>query len=158
MRVADVMTKPVRTIDSAAGADQAWELMRLHRLHHLVVLRAGTVAGIVSSSDLGGGSGDVLRRHRTVEDFMTTHVVTATPRMTLRKAANLMRGHAIECLPVVSKGRLEGILTATAVLDLVGHGTERPVAKSRRFTLSSRGRTPHAQTAAKLAGRGGRKA
>ena len=149
MRVGDVMSKPVKTVEPGTGADLAWELMRFHRLHHLVVMRDGRIAGILSSSDLGGAPGETLRKHRTVEDFMTTHVVTATPRTTLRQAANLMRGHAIECLPVVSGDRLVGIFTATGVLELIGRGGERPVAAARRVTLNSRGRKPHAQMSAK---------
>lgn len=157
MRLADVMTTPVKTVVPEMEAQAAWDLMQLHRIHHLVVLRDGRIAGIVSSSDLGGAPGAGLRRDRSVADFMTTDVLTASPDTTLREAANLMRGRAIECLPVVEDDRLAGIITATELLEAVGRGAERPVAKGRRFTLAARARTPHAQTAAKISGGARRK-
>ena len=145
MRVGELMTKPVWTTAPGALADEAWELMRLHRVHHLVVLEGDAIAGVVSASDLGGAVGEPLRRGRRVEDFMTTHVVTATPRTTLREAANLMRGHAIECLPVFDDGKLAGMVTATELLELVGRGAERPAKPSRRHVLKDRGQQPAAK-------------
>ena len=158
MRISDIMTTPVVSVTPDTGASDAWALMQRRRVHHLVVLRDARIAGIVSASDLGGAPGESLRRDRAVSDFMTTRVVTATPGMTVREAANLMRGRAIECLPVVEDGKLRGIVTVTELLELLGRGAERPVAKGRRYSLASRGRTPHAQTAARLAnGANGRK-
>lgn len=145
MRVYEVMTKPVRTAAPDDRAEDAWNLMALHRVHHLVVLSGATIAGVVSSSDLGGGVGAELRRGRRVDDFMTTRVIVATPQTTLREAANLMRGHAIECLPVVDDGRLVGILTATELLELVGRGAERPRKASQRAVLRDRGQQPRAK-------------
>ena len=37
MRVRDVMTEGVKTIAPTATAEDAWTLMRLHSIHHLVV-------------------------------------------------------------------------------------------------------------------------
>ena len=145
MRVGEVMTKPVWMIAPGARADEAWEMMRFHRVHHLVVGRGDAIAGVVSASDLGGAAGAPLRRDRQVEDFMTTQVITATPRTTVREAANLMRGHAIECLPVVDDGELVGMITATELLELVGRGAERPVKPSRRHVLKDRGQQPAAK-------------
>jgi acetoin utilization protein AcuB len=70
---------------------------------------------------------------------MTSPVVTARPETTLRQAANLLRGRTIGCLPVLEEGRLLGIVTTTDLLELIGRGAERPVAKSRRFILKGRG-------------------
>ena len=37
MRVRDVMTEGVKTIAPTVTAEDAWTLMRLHSIHHLVV-------------------------------------------------------------------------------------------------------------------------
>ena len=70
---------------------------------------------------------------------MTSPAVTASPRMTLRQAANLLRGRTIGCLPVVEGGKLVGILTTTDLLELIGRGIERPTAKGKRWVMKGRG-------------------
>jgi signal-transduction protein with cAMP-binding, CBS, and nucleotidyltransferase domain len=49
MRVQDVMTRNVKTVSAAATADEAWSLMRMKRIHHLVVLEGREIAGVVSA-------------------------------------------------------------------------------------------------------------
>jgi acetoin utilization protein AcuB len=146
MRVDDVMSTPVRTIDGERSSDEAWETMRRYRTRHLVVTaRDGRVVGIVSASDLGGRHGEPLRRNRPVADLMTAKVVVATPETTIREAANLMRGHAVSCLPVFAGSRLKGIVTVLDLLELIGRGAERPVAKAERRILKDRGQRPAAK-------------
>jgi acetoin utilization protein AcuB len=147
------MSDVVRSVAPTEAAAVAWEQMHLHGIHHLVVLDGGTVVGTVSAADLGGPHGDSLRKGRVVGDVMSTAVVCATPSTTVREAANLMRGHATECLPVVTGGRLLGVLTASDIVELVGRGAERPVTRAERMTLKSRGERPRAVTKAKATSR-----
>jgi acetoin utilization protein AcuB len=93
------------------------------------------VVGVVSDRDLGSARaiGD-----RTAHDVMSDVVVSATSETTVRRAANLLRGRSIGCLPVYDGDKLVGIVTTTDLLDLSGRGTERPVGKSRRWTLGRR--------------------
>ena len=150
MRVAEIMTTPVHTVHPTDEATFAWEQMQLHRVRHLVVAdAAGRAAGIVSASDLGGFSGEALRSGRHVADLMTHKVVIATPETTVREAANLMRGNAINCLPVFERGKLVGIVTALDLLELIGRGAERPMATTERRILKDRGRAPRALAVAK---------
>lgn len=137
MRVNEVMTRRVETVPAEESAEAALSQMRLRRIRHLVATRTGQVAGVVSSRDLEAlGS---LRQVQSVGDVMTSPAVTAKPDMTLRQAANLLRGRSIGCLPVVDEGRLVGILTTTDLLELIGRGAERPVAKSQRWVMKGRG-------------------
>jgi CBS-domain-containing membrane protein len=56
MRVQDVMTHRVQTVSASTTAEDAWALMRLKRIHHLVVTEGheivGTVARIVTTANL----------------------------------------------------------------------------------------------------------
>jgi acetoin utilization protein AcuB len=70
---------------------------------------------------------------------MTEPVVSGHPEMTLRQAANRMRGRSIGCLPVMEGDDLVGIVTTTDLLELLGHGLARPATKGRRATLANRG-------------------
>ena len=50
--VADVMTEKVVTVDEFATTDEVVRLLRQHRIHHLPVVRAGIVVGIVTPMDV----------------------------------------------------------------------------------------------------------
>jgi len=144
MRVSEIMNAPVHTIGADEPATAAWETMRLRRTHHLVVTgEEGRVTGVISASDLGGKQGEVVRARRRVSDLMTEKVVVAHSETTVREAANLMRGHEVNCLPVFDgRGRLKGIVTVVDLLELIGHGTERPTKAAPRAVLKSRGVVP----------------
>ena len=47
------------------------------------------------------------------------------------RAANLMRGRTIGCVPVVEGRRLVGIVTASDLLQLLGRGIDRRAPASR---------------------------
>ena len=141
MRVKDIMTSRVETVDQEESAEAAYNLMRLRKIHHLVVTGGGEIVGILSERDLGGRDRETQRQRRSVASFMTPYAVKARPDMTVKEAANLMRGWTIGCLPVVDKGRLVGIVTVSDLLDLVARGGEsssrssgarRPAVKSDR--------------------------
>jgi acetoin utilization protein AcuB len=136
MRIQDVMRRKVETIPAALPAEAAVEHMRNKRIRHLVVQRDGELAGVLSDRDvLALAPGEALR----VEDVMSTPVVSATAGMTLRRAANLLRGRSIGCLPVLDEGRLVGIVTTSDLLERIGRGSERPVARGPRWILKGRG-------------------
>jgi CBS domain-containing protein len=141
MRVQDVMTRNVKTVSAATTADEAWTLMRMKRIHHLVVTEGRTIVGVVSDRDLGGARGAGVRDTRLVSELMTEKVVTIEPETPVRKAANLLCGRSIGCVVVVRDGHVVGIVTTGDLLELIGRGTERPMATSQRRTISHR--APH---------------
>lgn len=132
MRIQDVMKRPVESIEATQSVATAIERMRRSRIHHLVVTRDGAAAGVVSEGDVRALE---LPAHRTVDEVMTAPVVFATPEMTLRKAANLLRGRSVGCLPVLEEGRIVGIVTTSDLLERIGRGAE----KGRRWVLKDRG-------------------
>jgi acetoin utilization protein AcuB len=137
MRVQDVMTRSVETVSAEESAEKALQRMRVKRIHHFVVTLGRKVLGVVSSRDLEAlGS---FRQVQLVEEVMTSPAVTATPEMTLRQAANLLRGRTIGCLPVMEEKRLVGILTITDLLEMLGRGVDRPTAKGKRWVMKGRG-------------------
>jgi acetoin utilization protein AcuB len=141
MRVQDVMTKDVQTISPMQPAEQAWEVMRAGRIHHLVVTDGSRIVGVLSDRDVGGRNGGPLRRNRIVSELMADRVVTVNPDATVRRAANLMRGRSIGCLVVADATRPVGIVTVGDLLTLIGRGVERPVAATPRRLINHR--APH---------------
>ena len=137
MRVREVMTRRVETVSATDSAADAREKMRAKRIRHLAVMDGRELSGVVSSRDLEPlilSPGGPL-----VGDVMTSPAVSVGPDETLRQAANRLRGRTIGCLPVLEKGKLVGILTTTDLLEVIGRGVERPVARTRRWVLKDRG-------------------
>ena len=132
MRVSEIMTKNVQTVPPAMPADEAWDLMRRKGIRHLVVAENGEIQGILSERDAGGRGGAGLRARTRAVDLMTAPIVTVAPEETVRRAANLMRGRTIGCLPVVARGRLVGIVTTSDLLTMLGRGIDRPARPARR--------------------------
>ena len=154
MRVADVMTTPVHTIAGSADAAAAWEQMRLHGIGHLVVVDEKRPTAVVSNADLGGRNGAAVRIGRRVDDLVGDKAVFVTPQTSVKDAANLMRGHGVDCLTVMDDGKLQGVVTASDLVELLGRGIERPFARGVRPTLKNRGRMPRGLSVAKRSSHG----
>jgi acetoin utilization protein AcuB len=142
MRLGEIMTRNVKTAAPAQSAEDAYRRMRLHRIHHLVVMEGKRVVGIVSERDLGGSRGAALRTGRTVDDLMARDVATATPDTTIRQAANILRGRTIGSLPVLEEAKLVGIVTVTDLLELVGDVIRKASTDARWKPVRRMGRWP----------------
>jgi acetoin utilization protein AcuB len=137
IRMRDIMKKSVESVSPRETAEAAWTRMRVRRIRHLVVLEAGRVVGVLSDRDVAGSG--ILRKAERVGDVMSAPVVAGYPEMTLRQAANQLRGRSIGCLPVMEEDRLVGIVTTTDLLELIGRGLQHPTAKGSRPILKDRG-------------------
>ena len=140
MRVFEVMTAGVETVPPAMPAQDAWELMRRRRIHHLVAMAGTEIVGVLSERDTGSRVGARARVGHTVADFMSSPVVTVGRTDTIRVVANLMRGRSIGCVPVVDAGRLVGIVTVSDLLEAIGRGVDRP---PKGMRPSATHRVPH---------------
>jgi CBS domain-containing protein len=130
LRVADVMTREVRTLGPNDRLSLADELMKQGRFRHVVVVADGRVVGVLSQRDIFHGAlawslGQGRKAHEqllaatAVKDVMASHVVTVDPDASLAEAAALLREHKIGCLPVVAGDELVGILTEGDFLALL---------------------------------------
>ena len=135
MRVYEVMSKDVETVSPAVQASEAKTRMRQRKIHHLVVTRGSQLAGIVSERDLGGRKLPHSLGTWTVQDVMTTPVITVTTRTLVRRAATLMKGRSVGSLVVTSaNGKVAGIVTVSDLLTLLGRRFDRDSIKKRRRT------------------------
>jgi CBS domain-containing protein len=144
MRVKDVMSTRVLTLDQHEPLECARAEMDLRHVHHLVVVDGERVVGVITPELVAWGEAEGIAR---VEDVMFRQIVTGTPNLTIRAVANLLRGRPVGALPIFENKRLVGIVTISDLLDLLGRGAERPVPSSRRWTLRDRGRKPRAAVA-----------
>ncbi len=125
MKVRDVMKSPVRSIERSETIGAALETMRKHGIRHLPVVDDQHLVGIVSIRDL---SGPELPGHwhqtpwlsgTPVEWVMKSPVITLSADAPLSKAASVMRGERINCIPVLEGDRLIGIVTASDLMRLI---------------------------------------
>lgn len=137
MQISEVMSKKVVTVRPSETASAAWSRMQLQGIRHLIVMEKGDLVGVISDRDLGGKNGERFRKNQAVAELMTEKVASVTPKMTLRQAANLMRGRSIGCLPVLERNHVVGVLTATDILDELGRGSTQLKKSAGRSTSNS---------------------
>jgi CBS domain-containing protein len=157
MKVRDIMSTKVQTIDMNEKAETAWNLMKWKRIHHVVVTDGpGQVVGVISARDLGGRDREDALKIRPVAAMMTAYAVKAVPEMPVKQAANVMRGWNIGCLPVVSDGKLVGIVTVSDLLRIIAEGcmgAEKPAQAPRKAVAATRKAAPVLRKAVKKAHR-----
>jgi CBS domain-containing protein len=115
LKVEDVMIKDVVAIDAVSTVKEAVEIMNKHEIGCLVVIERNKLVGILTERD-------ILKRvlaatknpeKTKVGEIMTTRVLTVSPTTDLEEAAKLMFENNVKKLPVVSEGKLVGLVTLT---------------------------------------------
>jgi CBS domain-containing protein len=131
LRVANLMTRAVFTLEPEQSLPLAESMMQLHHIRHLpVVDTKRAVVGLVTHRDLLRASISALAPLTAEERsslqlsvpvgrIMQTNVWTVSSDTLAVNAARIMRDHRIGCLPVVDEGRLVGILTEADLLFLL---------------------------------------
>jgi len=125
------MSRPVITIHPEMPIQDALQLMVRERIRRLPVIdRHGILVGIVSERDLLHASPSAatslnvwelnyLISKITVEQVMTSGVVTAQEDMPIEQVARTLVEKKIGGLPVLRDGRVVGIITETDLLKLL---------------------------------------
>ncbi|RME31979.1 CBS domain-containing protein [Candidatus Woesearchaeota archaeon] len=133
LAVRDVMTKHVVSVSPKETAQAMIHLLKEHHIRKLVVVHEdGTIAGIVTQTDLGR----VLHKEVRiicesvppifVRNVMTKHIITVDESQKLHTAKQIMAKKAISSLPVKKGDAFVGIFTE---YDLVSrfYGAEEAV-------------------------------
>jgi CBS domain-containing protein len=110
--VRDVMTPNPATVRSSDPVAVAARVMLDEDVGAVPVIDEGTVAGMITDRDIAIKVVAIGRDPQTaaVSEYMSTHVVTGRPDMSLDEAARLMGREQIRRLPIVDQNRLVGIV------------------------------------------------
>ena len=132
MRVEDLMTSKVFTVEQHDMIDRVFFLIHYEKVRHLPVVEKGKVIGIVSDRDLYKALGPKSNSKsietaegttalhvipQKVQHIMRRGVLTVNPDTYASEAAAIMADNKVGALPVVDKnGKLVGIISATDIL------------------------------------------
>ena len=104
----------LHAIGPDAAVIDAIRMMDAHDIGAVLVMQGDTLLGLLSERDCAR---KVMLRNRSsittkVSEIMTRDVVTVTPETPLDECRNLIAQGQFRHLPVVSQGKVLGILTA----------------------------------------------
>jgi CBS domain-containing protein len=120
--VKSIMLSNPPAVRNDATIRHAIELMKQHGVGGLpVVDRMNRILAIITERDMlsvFSGKGQGVK----VAALMTENVVTATLETTIAEAAREMVGKSFRRLPIISQGKLEGIVTAMDIVRFFGSG------------------------------------
>ena len=120
--VADIMSRPVLTVEVDETLWDAWQLLFVSGLRHLVVLdRNGVSLGVLSDRNILAdvpATAEHLSSRRVGDVLAMVPLVSVLPTDPPMVAAKVMAANVVEAVPVVDRsGRLAGIVTES---DIVG--------------------------------------
>ena len=112
MKVRDVMTNQVDSVNPNASVVEIARLMKNKDVGSIPVCEGNKVVGMITDRDI------VLRvvaegsncESRMAKDFMNSQVITVTADQDVHEAAHLMSEYQIRRLPVVEQGKIIGIV------------------------------------------------
>ena len=130
LKVKDIMTSEVFVLHAAQTLELVRSLMRIKHVRHVPIVEPdNTFVGLMTHRDLLAQTishlADVdeeeqeyLDRNIHIMNIMKTDVTTADPEMDICSAITLLLEHKYGCLPIVSEGKLVGIVTEADFLKL----------------------------------------
>ncbi|HHP7231536.1 MAG TPA: CBS domain-containing protein [Xenococcaceae cyanobacterium] len=118
MKVADIMTTNIVTIDSGATIAQAAKMMQRYNVRVLIVDRASEedAYGIITQTDIAKAIALAKNLEQTfVSEVMTKPCIVVNPDLATEQIARLFTRANIRTAPVI-KDRLLGIVSLTDIL------------------------------------------
>lgn len=114
--VEQIMAREVIVASPEQSAEEVRRQMRDREIHAMPVVDSdGLPIGILTTTDLL----EETKGDTRVAEIMTPRVQTVEGDSDVRIAARIMRNHRLHHLPVMSDGRLVGILSTFDLLELV---------------------------------------
>lgn len=112
-KIGEIMTREVKTTFHGDIITIAARKMAEHKVGSLVIMDHHKVVGILTEQDISRKVvAEGKNAHATlVKDIMSKEVIYIEPEEDLHRAVELMEQNSIKHLPVIYKGKLEGIIT-----------------------------------------------
>jgi len=117
MKVSSLMITDPITITEKTSIQEAIECMKVNSIRHLpVVTGKKKLKGFVTLADLKQGFIPSMVSDVSLKDLTITNPITVEPDDDVEVAARLIYNHKIGGMPVVTKGKVVGIITESDIL------------------------------------------
>lgn len=124
--VQDWMTPNPVTATPDTSLPQAHRTMEENKIRRLPIVKGDHLVGIITRGDIRGAQAseatslsiweiNYLLAKLKIKEVMSRKVFTVTPETTIQAAAKMMLENKIAGLPVVSDGKLVGIITESDI-------------------------------------------
>ncbi len=114
IRVKDIMTSEVKTVNPSDTVDDVLKLMFQHKHMGYPVIQDGELKGIITFHDISKLPED--QRNRPVEEFMTKKVIVTDPHEEVASTLEKLTNNRIGRLPVLENSQIVGIISKTDVM------------------------------------------
>ena len=112
MKISEIMNKAI-AVDSDISLKEAAKIMSDRNIGSLIVLKNDKIAGIITEKDV---IKNISSLGKKISSVMSKNVITANHDESLDNAALMMTEKRIKRLPVVDRGKLVGMITATDII------------------------------------------
>jgi acetoin utilization protein AcuB len=130
MKVRDIMSTNVVTVDEKTSIHDARKIMEAHRIRRLPVMKKDKLVGLVTERMLLEASPSpatslsihelhYLLAKMTVKDIMVKNPYTISPDMPVEEGLQLGQEKGYGAFPVVEDGRLVGVVTESDIVRLM---------------------------------------
>jgi len=116
MKVSNWMISEVITASPKDTVESAIQIMHQHSIRHLPVVEDGKLVGLVTESSLRPYLAPEKLK-LPLREVMIINPITIDPEASIDEAARLIYKYKIGGLPVISRGKLVGIITITDILE-----------------------------------------
>lgn len=117
IRAKEIMTKRIVTIDLEKTVWEAAKRMTKHRIGSIIVLKGKNPIGIITETDLNKRVVALAKNPKKlkVKEIMSSPLVFINPNDDVSEIVKKMEKHKIRRFPVLSEGRIVGIVTHTDI-------------------------------------------
>ncbi|MFW9801578.1 MAG: cyclic nucleotide-binding/CBS domain-containing protein [Candidatus Thorarchaeota archaeon] len=118
MRVRDFMTSLIVTSEAETPVKEAAKLMAAEDIGSLIVTKGDVLAGMITRKEIIGARllSDDAYGSLTVEDVMTSPVITISPDADLGQTIAVMNQAGVRCLPVIEGDSIIGVVSTSDVI------------------------------------------
>ncbi|MDP4144424.1 MAG: CBS domain-containing protein [Bacillota bacterium] len=113
MKVKDLMTKSIASLNPEDTIEQAAHLMKQYDIGSIPVCSGEKVIGIITDRDItlrSVAEGENVKK-QTVREIMTSNPVTCSPDTDIHDATRIMSERQIRRIPIVDQDKLIGMLS-----------------------------------------------